>query len=405
MYVFGGCNSSKSSTTFNDLWKIDLNSKRKTRLLTTGSYPSPKAYASMVLHENSLILIGGYTCSSSHLQHGSMFDELHVYDITNNSWTQKHSPYSLPPLAGHSSTVHGNVVIIFGGMKNLVLSNDFSNDIYCIDIKTFEWFKPEILGEKPIPRVGHTQIKVDDHHVLILSGCSRANHRQNDLWLLTIPSDVRSGVFTWTSIAMKGSENMPKQLFSYPACKFEDHVVVLARQNPPEDDADLPIVQNNQLNGHNHPRPLVRNGLGRPAHQPLVEKEEPRNSKPSIRPNACNNKEKRLMMLSKYENHIQNVQKENNELARMRRRLLKPSCCMTVYLLDISHVVEKSEAEWKPSPQWSTHLPPHPRVKSCLVVGKGELILCCGMETGDCSCNPTDTIPRLMYLKAPNTFS
>lgn len=63
MYVFGGCTS--TNTTFNDLWKLNLSSRTWVRPLPTGSYPSPKACATLVCYKDSLILYGGWTQSSS----------------------------------------------------------------------------------------------------------------------------------------------------------------------------------------------------------------------------------------------------------------------------------------------------------------------------------------------------
>ncbi|RMZ95147.1 F-box only 42, partial [Brachionus plicatilis] len=59
MYIFGGL--SGTSTSYNDLWALDLNTKIWSRPLTSGNYPSPKAAATMTVHQNSLILYGGYS--------------------------------------------------------------------------------------------------------------------------------------------------------------------------------------------------------------------------------------------------------------------------------------------------------------------------------------------------------
>lgn len=59
MYVFGGFTS--TSTAFNDLWKLNLHSREWIRPLTTGTYPSPKAWSSMVAYKNKIIVYGGLT--------------------------------------------------------------------------------------------------------------------------------------------------------------------------------------------------------------------------------------------------------------------------------------------------------------------------------------------------------
>jgi hypothetical protein len=51
MYVFGGCTS--TNTTINDLWKLNLTTRSWVRPLPTGSYPSPKACATLVCYKDS----------------------------------------------------------------------------------------------------------------------------------------------------------------------------------------------------------------------------------------------------------------------------------------------------------------------------------------------------------------
>ena len=78
MYVFGGCTS--TSTTFNDLWRLDLNKRQWIRPLTMGTYPSPKACASLVCYKDALILFGGWT-------HPSPYPLHQVQNVTPNSFT------------------------------------------------------------------------------------------------------------------------------------------------------------------------------------------------------------------------------------------------------------------------------------------------------------------------------
>jgi len=78
MYVFGGCTS--TSTTFNDLWRLDLNKRQWIRPLTMGTYPSPKACASLVCYKDALILFGGWT-------HPSPYPLHQVQNVTQNNFT------------------------------------------------------------------------------------------------------------------------------------------------------------------------------------------------------------------------------------------------------------------------------------------------------------------------------
>jgi F-box protein 42 len=75
MYVFGGCTSSCS--TFNDLWRLDLTRRVWVRPLTMGTYPSPKACASLVCYKESLVLFGGWSHPSPYPLHQVISDLLY----------------------------------------------------------------------------------------------------------------------------------------------------------------------------------------------------------------------------------------------------------------------------------------------------------------------------------------
>lgn len=117
LYVFGGL--SATNTSYNDLWKLDLNTKTWTRPITSGSsYPSPKACASLVAYKSSLILYGGYSHPYLYSVHQQVnfFDELHIYCTKTCTWRVKILPDESPKLAGHTASIlNDDKMIIFGG--------------------------------------------------------------------------------------------------------------------------------------------------------------------------------------------------------------------------------------------------------------------------------------------------
>ncbi|AWP02818.1 putative F-box only protein 42 isoform 2 [Scophthalmus maximus] len=117
MYVFGGCTQSSCNAAFNDLWRLDLNSKEWIRPLASGSYPSPKAGATLVMHKDLLVLFGGWTRPSPYPLHQPerFFDEIHTYSPSKNWWNCIVTTHGPPPMAGHSSSVIGNTMVVFGG--------------------------------------------------------------------------------------------------------------------------------------------------------------------------------------------------------------------------------------------------------------------------------------------------
>lgn len=68
MYIFGGCTATWT-TTFNDLWRLDLGTRTWIRPVTMGNYPSPKACATMVYHKKNFILFGGWSHPSPYPLH------------------------------------------------------------------------------------------------------------------------------------------------------------------------------------------------------------------------------------------------------------------------------------------------------------------------------------------------
>ena len=125
-YFFSGCTS--TSTTFNDLWRLDPTTREWSKPLATGAYPSPKACATFVKSKpGELILFGGWSHPSPYPLHQSwrLFNELHTYDISNMRWTQITPGTSLKPptMAGHSATVHKGRMIVFLGLQWKILGS------------------------------------------------------------------------------------------------------------------------------------------------------------------------------------------------------------------------------------------------------------------------------------------
>ncbi|XP_066155294.1 F-box only protein 42-like isoform X1 [Euwallacea fornicatus] len=237
MYVFGGCTS--AMTTFNDLWKLDLSTRTWIRPLTTGNYPSPKASSSFVRYENSLVLFGGWTYPPSYPMYQSwhLFDELHIYDITTSSWKSSCTINTPPPTAGHSASIVGDFMIVFGGLQkpSTVVHCEKSNQVWKLNLKDWTWQEQRVIGPKPNARFGHTQVTLDDKNLLILGGSGGPTHQYSDCWLLNM--EGRS--WTWVKVELEGKENAPSNIWSNPGCKIGDKIVILNRV---KQEKDMPIV-------------------------------------------------------------------------------------------------------------------------------------------------------------------
>lgn len=229
MYVFGG--SSSSDTTFNDLWRLDLSNMKWIRPLSKGTYPSPKGLSSMLFYKNQLILFGGWRYPSLHppFQTLCLFDELHLYDLSENKWTQQQQITKPPPMAGHSATIHRNKMVVFGGCQISGEHNANSNDVWYLDLDNFTWTKPKLLGHvKPSPRYGQQQTALDDDHILVIGGCGGPNSIFKDAWIL----DMSQQIWHWRKVPMRGQRWAAPYIWCSPICRVGDNKLVVFDATP-----------------------------------------------------------------------------------------------------------------------------------------------------------------------------
>ncbi|XP_054159247.1 F-box only protein 42-like [Oppia nitens] len=279
MYVFGGCTI--ANTTFNDLWRFDLSSRTWIRPIATGTFPSPKACASMAYHNNYLILFGGWTHSSPYPIHQEwrIFNQIHLFDTTTYRWSLvvPTDSHYCPAIAGHSASIIGHYMIVFGGLHseaNNPIPFFSSNDVWILNLETFVWNKqPVTASPKPLPRYGHSQVVLDDQHILITGGSGGPNMLFNDIWLLCIPDDW-SQQWYWRPIEVIRKDSNPPgpQINFHPTCKIANLLVVLSpaqRLRPTNQCKD----QNNKLRNNNNKSSSAESGSSSSSRQYSAAKE------------------------------------------------------------------------------------------------------------------------------------
>uniref|UniRef100_A0A672PMK9 F-box protein 42 n=1 Tax=Sinocyclocheilus grahami TaxID=75366 RepID=A0A672PMK9_SINGR len=220
MYVFGGCTQSSCNAAFNDLWRLDLNSKEWIRPLASGSYPSPKAGATLVMYRDLLVLFGGWTRPSPYPLHQPerFFDEIHTYSPSKNWWNCIVTTQGPPPMAGHSSSVMGSGMVVFGGSLGARQIGVF---ILLVLVQTGRQRPSEPLTVSP--RV--SQIVIDSETLLILGGCGGPNALLKDAWLL----HMSASPWTWQQLRVENEDHGAPELWCHPACKVGQCVVVFSQ--------------------------------------------------------------------------------------------------------------------------------------------------------------------------------
>ena len=134
-----------------------------------------------------------------------------------------------PAMAGHSATLHHQMMVVFGGLQkqsSSVGQYTVSNDLWVYQLDRGVWARQLTGGQElPLARYGQSQIKLEDDHLLILGGCGGPNNEYTDIWLLQLTTSP----WTWSKMEVRGSENRARDIWCHPAVKVGDKVVVLGR--------------------------------------------------------------------------------------------------------------------------------------------------------------------------------
>ncbi|XP_011863755.1 PREDICTED: host cell factor isoform X2 [Vollenhovia emeryi] len=183
---------------------------------TKGDIPPGCAAYGFVVDGTRIFVFGGM------VEYGKYSNELYELQASRWEWKRlrpkppKHDPPPCPRL-GHSFTLIGNRVFLFGGLANE--SDDPKSNIprYLNDLYTLEllpngqtaWDVPLTHGHAPPPRESHTGVAYTDRTtgkswLVIYGGMSGC--RLGDLWFLDVDS------MTWNKPVVHGPTPLPRSL-------------------------------------------------------------------------------------------------------------------------------------------------------------------------------------------------
>ncbi|CDW58845.1 Kelch 4 and F-box-like and Kelch 3 and RVT 1 doma in containing protein [Trichuris trichiura] len=223
IFVFGGMTSTFGF--LNDIWKFNLTTRVWKRLPSKGDLPRPKASSSLIAYGDKLILFGGWCPSQWRAcRPGNVFcDNLHCYCISTGAWTSIPSRGTgSEPLANHSASLIGDWMILFGGLT----PSGCTNKIRVFDIRRKVWFLPLTSPVRPSPRCLHSQVILDDEHLLIVGGECMGKTNLFDVWLLTVGHE--NTIWQWEQLDVFTNEPSLPLLWSRQACKVGDKAIFLS---------------------------------------------------------------------------------------------------------------------------------------------------------------------------------
>lgn len=199
-YIFGGRDINRKK--MNDMYRILLDLENADqeweKVENYGDVPEPVAEHKGVLYNSSYYVFGGVNQSEE------VTNTLSIYSITDQNWEKKEfETRVVPPRAGHSMSLVGNKIVIFGGFAK----GEFSNAVYIYNIDEESWDN-NIKGENdnelleegqehaeqrdyndnmqlPEPRINQSQITVNTS-ILIYGGVDKDGRYFDDMWTFNL---------------------------------------------------------------------------------------------------------------------------------------------------------------------------------------------------------------------------
>eukprot|EP00980_Cylindrotheca_fusiformis_P017849 scaffold5653_cov147-Cylindrotheca_fusiformis.AAC.11 len=159
IYLFGGYDG---SAWLNDLWKFDIESHRWTCIQKSsvihdsdeslnsdamrGNVPSPRFGYVSVVHNDKLVLFGGFDGSR-------WLSDMYVFDFQTKQWREVAAKGKLPsPRSCPAWAKDDTHVYIQGGYDGVERKDDF----FACDLSTYTWAQMPSLGVTPSPRYFHS---------------------------------------------------------------------------------------------------------------------------------------------------------------------------------------------------------------------------------------------------------
>lgn len=162
LYVYGG---SKNKRWFSDVNILDLQNNTWSAVKAVGNAPT-RAYHSCNLFNGELLVFGG-VYPNPDPQPDSCSNELYIFNTHAKNWYKPLTTGDPPsPKSGHSASLLGDRLVVFGGW-------DFPqcfNDVSIIDLAMMEFSCPTMTGSSPSPRSWHASAVLPRQRIFIHGG-------------------------------------------------------------------------------------------------------------------------------------------------------------------------------------------------------------------------------------------
>lgn len=160
LLIIGG-HSKKVSDEITVLF-VDLETHLCGVMETSGKVPVARGGHSATLIGSRVIVFGGEDRSRR------LLNDVHVLDLETMTWDLVEAMQTPPaPRFDHTATVHADrYLLIFGGCSHSI----FFNDLHVLDLQTMEWSQPQFQGDLVAARAGHAGISIYENWYIVGGG-------------------------------------------------------------------------------------------------------------------------------------------------------------------------------------------------------------------------------------------
>jgi hypothetical protein len=181
MYIFGGSNGYEE---YNKTLILDLKTLRWSELKSENNLPPTLDSHTGNLYENGsqafMIVFAGYT-------RGERTNSLYSLDLNLLKWTEIQTSGERPEVrSSHSACINNDFLFIFGGISD---ESEKLNDFWNFDLKLKFWTRIHGKGEEPTGRSGHSCVVYKDL-LIIFGGMKDITKETNDMYSYNIKENV-----------------------------------------------------------------------------------------------------------------------------------------------------------------------------------------------------------------------
>lgn len=227
IYIWGGRNDIAACPElfcFDTQWHCWRTAK------TTGDLPVARDGHSACVWKNQMIIFGGFEDDS-----GVFAGSVHTLNLDTRDWCCLQTRGEEPTVRDfHTTVCIGDKMYMFGGRGSNPRNGVYfaGQEIYCpklwyLDLKTFVWHQPRIIGERPVGRRSHSAF-VYQGRMYVFGGFNAITSKHyNDMWEFDPMSN------TWRCIVPLGESPVQRRRH---ACVLVGHRAFLfGGTSPPKD--------------------------------------------------------------------------------------------------------------------------------------------------------------------------